>query len=114
VTGIAMVHTISGAPLGWLDGLAFDAPVEVASETGGGGDDVRLSFSTGEVAEAQVKKGLRGGKDLKAALARLADAIHSRKIAFVVAWLSIRPAAAPLPTRWRTILCASLTTPTQE
>jgi energy-coupling factor transporter ATP-binding protein EcfA2 len=82
VTGIAMAHALSGAPLGWLDGLLFDAPCEIGSETGGGGDDIRLTFGTGDVAEAQVKKGLRAGKDLKAALAGLAEAIHSGKIAF--------------------------------
>jgi hypothetical protein len=82
VTGIAMAHALSGAPLGWLDGLLFDAPCEIGSETGGGGDDIRLTFSTGDVAEAQVKKGLRGGDDLKGALAGLAEAIHSRKITF--------------------------------
>jgi hypothetical protein len=77
-----MAHAISGAPLGWLDGLLFDSPCEIESETGGGGDDIRLSFSAGEVAEAQVKKGLRGGKDLNVALARLAEAIESNKITF--------------------------------
>lgn len=82
VTGVAMAHAISGAPLGWLHDLLFDAPSEIGSETGGGGDDIRLGFSTGEVAEVQVKKGLRGGKELMAALAGLAEAVHSRKIAF--------------------------------
>jgi hypothetical protein len=82
VTGIAMVHAISAAPLGWLHGLLFDAPCEIRSETGGGGDDLRLTFSTGEIAEVQIKKGLRGGKELKAALAGLAEDIHGGKIAF--------------------------------
>jgi len=82
VTGIAMAHAISGLPLGWLDGLLFDAPCEIRSETGGGGDDIRLNFGSGDVVEAQIKKGLRAGKELKAALARLAEAIHGAKITF--------------------------------
>lgn len=64
VNAIALAHALQAMPLGWLDGLAADAPVTVASETGAGGDDLRLTFEDGSVAEAEIKQGLRAGKDL--------------------------------------------------
>ena len=82
VTGIAMVHALSGSALGWLDGLILDAPIEVAVETGSGGDDLRLTFASGEIAEAQVKKGLRSGKELRETLAALSRALQTGETSY--------------------------------
>jgi hypothetical protein len=68
VTALALVHALRGAPLGWLDGLVLDAPIVVESESGGGGDDLRLTFEQECVAEVQIKKGLRADSRLWAAL----------------------------------------------
>lgn len=82
VTAVAMSHALAGAPLGWLDGLHFDVPVALAAETGSGGDDLRLTFVGDVVADAQVKKGLRAGKDLKGALWALATALQTEAVTF--------------------------------
>lgn len=74
-----MCHAASGVPLGWLEGLEHDAPTRVAAETGSGGDDLRLTFASGAVAEVQVKRGLRDHAKLWAALEDLADALHADK-----------------------------------
>lgn len=75
VTAIALAHALRGAPLGWLDGLTADVPISVAAETGGGGDDLRLVLHDGQVAEVQIKKGLRAGTHLWSALLDLAQAV---------------------------------------
>lgn len=77
VTAIALAHALRAAPLGWLDGLVADAPVSVAAETGSGGDDLRLTFEDGTIAEAQIKRGLRAGEDLWSALSDIAEALAS-------------------------------------
>jgi len=75
VTAIALAHTIRRTPLGWLDGLADDTPVAVSSETGSGGDDLRLWLRDGSTVEVQAKRSLHAGADLWKALDALADAI---------------------------------------
>ena len=82
VTAIAEVCVARGAPLGWLDGLVDDTPISVAAETGGPGDDIRLIFKGGEVAEVQVKRGLQAGTDQRESLAKLANSIHAGDIDF--------------------------------
>jgi hypothetical protein len=77
VTAITMAHAASGAPLHWLEGVAYDAPTAVAAESGGGGDDIRLSFADGTFAEIQVKSGLQAGQALWDALDGLAQAVES-------------------------------------
>jgi hypothetical protein len=82
VTAIAEVYVARGVPLGWLEGLIDDTPISVAVETGGPGDDIRLVFRGGKVAEAQVKRGLHAGAEQRESLAKLADAIHTGDIDF--------------------------------
>jgi hypothetical protein len=84
VTAIALTHTLSGSALGWLEGIVLDIPTEVAAETGGAGDDLRLTFSSGEVAEAQIKKGLRGGNELQGVLEALARGLRAGDIHYGV------------------------------
>ncbi len=72
VTAIVMSSALRGVALRWLEGLAQDIPVRVAAETGSGGDDLRLVFNDGSIAEVQVKKGLTQGASLWDALLDLA------------------------------------------
>jgi hypothetical protein len=68
--------------LGWLEGLEADAPVEVAAETDGGGDDIRLTFTNGKVAEAQVKRGLQASDELWSSLSDLVVALNNNEITY--------------------------------
>ncbi|MDO9105712.1 MAG: hypothetical protein Q7U57_12225 [Methylovulum sp.] len=77
VTAIVAVHIARGIPLEWLNGVVEDIPVSVAVETGGAGDDIRLTYKDHSVAEIQVKKGLSKGKELWDSLISLAAAINS-------------------------------------
>lgn len=81
-TAIALAHLARGVPLGWLQGLTDDTPVEVASETKGAGDDIRLKLRGGERVEVQVKKGLQAGKVQSETLVALAEALDSGQIDF--------------------------------
>jgi hypothetical protein len=72
VTAIAMAHALRGLPLNWLEGLASDTALAIASETGQGGDDLRLMLADGSAVEVQVKKGLSKGGSLWVALMDLA------------------------------------------
>lgn len=65
-------HILARQPLGWLELRAPDTPVSLSAETGGPGDDYRITFQDGTVAEVQVKGGLRGGERLLAAVEALA------------------------------------------
>ncbi|MBH1943475.1 hypothetical protein I5L01_04430 [Erythrobacter sp. YJ-T3-07] len=62
-------------PLKWLEGLVHDLIVLVESETGRGGDDIRLRLAGGETVEIQAKKGLRATEELWNALLALAEAV---------------------------------------
>jgi hypothetical protein len=104
VTSVAMAHALAGARLGWLDELTFDAPVELAVETNGPGDDLRLILPDEEVAEIQIKKGLRAGKDLAHALAALADGLAAKTCSYallVVDTSSSAPVRQGLPSDLR-------------
>lgn len=98
VTAIVMTYAVRGARLGWLDGLAFDAPISVASETGSGGDDLRLVLADDAIVEAQVKKGLTQGPSLWSALLALAASLAAGKAQFGV--LVVSPSSsAPVRDR---------------
>ena len=84
VTSIALAFAARGAPLGWLAGLAHDVPVSVASETGSGGDDIRLVLAGGEVVDVQVKRGLTKGASLWGALIDLAKVLDAGAAQFGV------------------------------
>ncbi|MDD5272521.1 MAG: hypothetical protein PHU14_07370 [Methylovulum sp.] len=84
VTAIVCVHIARDIPLEWLNGVVEDIPVSVAVETGGAGDDIRLTYKDHSVAEIQVKKGLSKGKELWDSLISLAAAINSDSISYGV------------------------------
>jgi len=79
VTAIAMTAVARGMRLNWLPDVD-DTPAEVASETHGAGDDVRLRLATGEIVEVQCKKGLGRSIYLWDSLLALAEAIHADAI----------------------------------
>lgn len=82
VTAIALSHLARGSAIGWLDGVADDVPTEVACETGGAGDDIRLTLANGDCVEIQVKKGLSAGAAQREAMFALADALSRDRIAY--------------------------------
>lgn len=84
VTAIVSVHIARGIPLGWLSGVTEDIPMSIAVETDGAGDDIRLTYKDNSVAEIQVKKGLRKGKELWDSLISLAAALNSDIISYGV------------------------------
>lgn len=75
VSAIAYVYMARGRQLTWLEKVAEDVPVAVNAETGGAGDDIQLLLKSGEIVEAQIKKGLRSGSKLWDSLTGLASAI---------------------------------------
>ncbi len=84
VSAIACVYMARGQQLSWLEKVAEDVPVAVYAETGGAGDDIRLLLKSGEIVEAQVKKGLRSGSKLWDSLAGLASDIKACTINYGV------------------------------
>ena len=84
VSAIAYVYMARGQQLSWLEKVAEDIPVAVDAETGGAGDDIRLLLKSGEIVEAQVKKGLRSGSKLWDSLTGLASAIKAGTINYGV------------------------------
>ncbi|MBF6029291.1 hypothetical protein ICY20_16205 [Pseudomonas sp. P115] len=85
-TAYACVCMLEEEPLAWLEKLCAEPPVPVAviPESGGPGDDIRIEFKGGFVAEVQVKKGLRAAEPLWKSLDALAKAIHERTLAYGV------------------------------
>ena len=73
-----------GKRLYWLDKVIEDVPVAVDAETGGAGDDIRVRLRSGEIVEAQVKKGLRSGNKLWDPLSGMASAIKDGTINYGV------------------------------
>lgn len=80
VSAIVMVHLVAERPMGWLEGVLDDTPVELDAETGGPGDDVRFLTSGGKRVELQAKRGLQRGNDLWEALLSLADGVGAGQI----------------------------------
>jgi hypothetical protein len=79
VTAIAMTAMARGVRLGWLPD-ADDTPVEVASESHGAGDDIRLVLRNGDLAEVQCKKGLSRSIHLWDPLLALAEGVGTGTI----------------------------------
>lgn len=75
VSALAYVYMARGQQLSWLNKVVDDVPVAVSAETGGAGDDIQLLLKSGEIVEAQVKKGLRSGSKLWDSLTGMASAI---------------------------------------
>lgn len=84
VTAITGAFAMRGAPLLWLDGLVSDVVLSVASETGEGGDDLRLVLDDESIVEVQVKKGLAKGASLWTALLDLARPLHKGDAQYAV------------------------------
>jgi hypothetical protein len=84
VTAIACVFMARGRPLSWLEGVTVDMPIAVEAETGGAGDDIKLSLKSGDTVEVQVKKGLRVGSKLWDSLIKLSVAINQGETDFGV------------------------------
>jgi hypothetical protein len=82
VTAIAFVHLMAGTAPPWLGALATAAPVAVAAETGGPGDDIRITLHDAAIVEVQVKRGLNAGPDLWDPLLALAKGIEASTINF--------------------------------
>ncbi|MGY4397165.1 hypothetical protein ACVWZA_002356 [Sphingomonas sp. UYAg733] len=76
VTAIVAVHILTGTPLNWLSGIFDDLPIAVWAESEGPGDDVRIEFAEGKVAEVQAKKGLVRSKALWDSLEAMALAVR--------------------------------------
>ena len=84
VSAIAAVHLARGTPIGWLKDVTADIPISLLAETGGPGDDIRLEFQDGSVAEIQAKRRIRIGAKFGESLLNLATAIDSCEISYGV------------------------------
>ncbi|MBW2647406.1 MAG: hypothetical protein JRE23_14780, partial [Deltaproteobacteria bacterium] len=85
VSAIAAVHIARGTPIGWLKDVTNDIPMFLLAEMGGGpGDDIRLEFQDGSVAEIQAKRRIRIGAKFWESLLNLATAIDSCEISYGV------------------------------
>jgi hypothetical protein len=80
VSAVVMAHLIAERPIGWLNGVLKDLPVELDAETGGPGDDVRFVTGEGKRIELQAKRGLQRGGDLWEALLALAEGLSADHI----------------------------------
>lgn len=80
ISAVVMAHLLVERPLGWLEGVLDDTPVELHAETGGPGDDVRFSVKGGKHVELQAKRGLQRGDDLWDALMGLSRGVSDGTI----------------------------------
>lgn len=79
-SAIVMAHLLAERPVGWLEGVLDDTPLELDAETGGPGDDIRFVSKGGNQVELQAKRGLQRGGDLWDALLALAQGISAGSI----------------------------------
>lgn len=84
VSAIAAVHLTRGTAIGWLKDVTADIPISLLAETGGPGDDIRLEFQNGSVAEIQAKRRIRIGDKFWQSLLNLATTIDSCEISYGV------------------------------
>jgi len=80
VSAIVMAHLLAERPVGWLEGVLNDTPLELDAETGGPGDDIRFVSKCGKSVELQAKRGLQRGDRLWSALLALAKGISDGSI----------------------------------
>ena len=80
VSAIVMAHLLAERPVGWLEGVLDDTPLELDAETGGPGDDIRFVSKCGKSVELQAKRGLQRGDRLWSALLALAKGISDGSI----------------------------------
>lgn len=79
-SAIVMAHLLAERPIGWLEGVLDDTPLELDAETGGPGDDVGFVVRGGKHVELQAKRGLQRGADLWNALLELSKGISAGRI----------------------------------
>jgi hypothetical protein len=70
VCALISAHILAGKKLGWFT-PDDDVPAAVWCETGGPGDDIRIEFASGHVAELQAKHRLSGGASLDEVVAKM-------------------------------------------
>lgn len=70
--------------LNWVESGCARVPVSIRTETGEGGDDLRITLRSGATIEAQAKRGLRRGTRLWDALMALACAVEADKESYGV------------------------------
>lgn len=58
ISAIVMAHLLAERPIGWLEGVLDDTPLELDAETGGPGDDICFVARDGKRVELQAKRGL--------------------------------------------------------
>jgi len=63
--------------LNWVDAPGDRIPELIAAETGTGGDDLRVTLTSGYVVDVQSKKGLQRGIELWQSMVDLANAVES-------------------------------------
>jgi len=80
ISAIVMAHLLAERPIGWLEGVLDDTPLELDAETGGPGDDIGFVGRDGKLIELQAKRGLQRGSDLWDALLALAFGISAGRI----------------------------------
>lgn len=80
VSAIVLAHLLAERPVGWLEGVLDDTPLELDAETGGPGDDVRFLLRDGKQVELQAKRGLQRGDNLWDALLELSRGISADRI----------------------------------
>ncbi len=80
ISAIVMAHQLAERPIGWLEGVLDDTPLELDAETGGPGDDIGFVGRDGKQVELQAKRGLQRGSDLWDALLALALGISAGRI----------------------------------
>ncbi|WP_429216536.1 NACHT domain-containing protein [Aeromonas veronii] len=80
VSAIVMAHLLAEQPLGWLEGVLDDSPLELNAETGGPGDDICFLVKNRKRVELQAKRGLQRGNDLWDALIELSRGIFDGTI----------------------------------
>lgn len=80
LNAIVMAHLLAERPIGWLEGVLDDTPLELDAETGGPGDDIGFVGRDGKRVELQAKRGLQRSSDLWAAMLALARGVSEGRI----------------------------------
>lgn len=80
ISAIVMAHLLAEQPLGWLEGVLDDSPLELNAETGGPGDDICFLVKNRKRVELQAKRGLQRGNDLWDALIELSRGVSDGAI----------------------------------
>ena len=77
-------HILAREPLHWLPGDIEDVPTAISAESGGPGDDLRIEFEGGVVAEVEVKRGLRADARFWGAIEALTTGLAQNSTLFAI------------------------------